>query len=985
MRGLSIVRKAALLIVIAITLVLGLCHPAQIAYSDEPDTAKTVRVGYYTDDPAFQKGSSDDGPKSGYGYEYLQSLAPYAGWNYDYAYSSRKDALNALRNGDIDVLAGVTKNDAIGPNAVLSESDMGMDGEPRYIAVSTADPNLVNELNEAQAEVNLLNPNFESELQQKYYAPSAQYVGLSDQEKQWLKEKGSLSLGYLEGNLPISDKGDNDEPEGVAAVVKDMLHDYLDVKITAEPYRTMKDMQNAVLNQEIDMAFPMFSSLWESEKDGLFETASITYGRPMIVYLGAYTPEIMQKVALADNGLVDEVFVEQSFPDSVVVNYPEREQCLEAIQNGEVNCLIGCASSLQRFLLENPKYSNFNIAYLDESEPLCLSSSRDFPILSAILNKAVAQFDETLIANARVSYSTVQFDYTLADMVAKFSPWIIGFMLVIIGILAIVFYAYIRKSNTFKRQQTEMQNALLEALDSANTASDAKTSFLSSMSHDIRTPMNGIIGMTAIAESSIDDQEKVKDCLKKIESSSNHLLSLINEILDVSKIESGKLELNEESFVLSDMIDDLILMNKPLADAKDITMQVRAEDVIHENVHGDRTRLQQVYSNLVSNAIKYTPSGGHIEITLNEKASGKPGVGCYSFSVKDNGIGMEPEYIPHIFEAFSRAESKQARKVQGTGLGMPIALNIVRKMNGDIKVDSELGKGSTFVATVFLKQESTSEISYDEFKDLPILIVDDDDVVCKSASLMLTEIGMKPEWTTSGAEAVDMIEKRYEENDNYFAAIVDWIMPGMDGVTAIKEMRRRVPVDIPIIIASAYDWSTIEDEAKQIGVSAFINKPLFKSRLVSLFNELINPSAGSSEGGLNEIADEVDFTGKRALLVEDNDLNAEIVLESFAMTGLEIDWAKNGKAGLDMLANSDVGYYDCVFMDIQMPVMNGHESAKAMRALDRPDAKTIPIFAMSADAFVDDVRAAKESGMNEHFAKPLDFKKIFTVIAGYFK
>jgi len=531
------------------------------------------------------------------------------------------------------------------------------------------------------------------------------------------------------------------------------------------------------------------------------------------------------------------------------------------------------------------------------------------------------------------------------------------------------------------KKEEKQRQALQDAYDAANQANNAKSRFLANMSHDIRTPMNGIIGMTAIAGAHLDDPERVADCLSKITSASKHLLGLINEVLDMSKIDSGKIELCDEPFNLPELVDNLLAISKHDIEVKHHELTVKVKGVTHENVIGDSQRLQQCCLNLLNNAIKYTPEGGKIQISITEKPINRIKIGCYEFVFQDNGIGMSEDYIAHLFDPFVRAEDSRVNRIQGTGLGMPITRNIVQMMGGNIKVESKLNQGSKFIVTVFLKlQDMDRNISDEKFVDLPILVADNDEMACETTCEILDELGMKGEYVLSGQEAVDRVVVRHEAQDDFFAVILDWKMPEMDGVTTTKKIRQRVGDDMPIIIISAYDWSDIEASARAAGANAFLSKPLFKSRMTYLFRELLeNENSLGSASTLNEFRKNI-FSGKRALLVEDNELNAEIAGEILGMTGLEIEYAKDGKEALDKMQTARDGYYDILFMDIQMPVMDGFEATRAIRSLPRDYTKKVPIIAMTANAFTADVQACKEAGMNEHIAKPLDFSQLLQTL-----
>lgn len=537
-------------------------------------------------------------------------------------------------------------------------------------------------------------------------------------------------------------------------------------------------------------------------------------------------------------------------------------------------------------------------------------------------------------------------------------------------------------TDTTEQRRTEIRTrqALLEAYEAAKRANSAKSDFLSRMSHDIRTPMNAIIGMTAIAGTHLDDPDRVADCLGKITVSAKHLLALINEVLDMSKIESGKIDLNEEEFSLSDLIDALITMVRPQIKAKGQELNISIKDVVHERVIGDRSRIQQSFLNFLSNAVKYTPDGGKISLYISEKPTHRDRVGWFEFIFEDTGIGMTPEFVERIFEPFARAKDTRVNEIQGTGLGMAIADNLVRMMNGSIKVESELNKGSRFIVTMSMKLQDSEEVSDGTFADLPVLVADDESVTRENACRMLDEMGMKSESACDGREAVEKAIKRHETGEDYFAVVLDWKMPGMDGIEAAKEIRRVIGRDVPIVIISAYDWSDIELEARAAGADAFIGKPLFKSRFARLFRDILTGGENQLENGdVKELLRE-DFSGCRALLVEDNELNAEIAGELLNMMNVEVEYAPNGQAAVDLFAASEPNHFRIIFMDIQMPVLNGNEAARAIRALPRRDAKGIPIIAMTANAFSEDVQASMNAGMNEHIAKPLDLKQFVKVL-----
>ena len=530
-----------------------------------------------------------------------------------------------------------------------------------------------------------------------------------------------------------------------------------------------------------------------------------------------------------------------------------------------------------------------------------------------------------------------------------------------------------------KKAEIESHKALKEAYRAAENASRAKTEFLSNMSHDIRTPMNAIVGLTAIAGANIESQDRVVECLGKITKSSRHLLGLINEVLDMARIESGRISLAEEDFSLPELVDNLLTLTKPAIDEHHHQLEVHVEHIEHEAVCGDSLRIQQVFVNLMSNAVKYTPDGGNITLTIKEKPNGFSELGCYEFSIEDNGIGMTPEFQKIMFEPFSRADDHRTTKVQGTGLGMAIARNIVNLMNGDIQVESAPNKGTKITVTVYLKLQENEKEQEKELLDLPVLVVDDDKTCCESTVATLQEIGIEGEWVLTGKEAVERCAARHKTGRDYFAVILDWKMPEIDGIATARKIRERVGEDVTIIILTSFDFSEIEEEARAAGVNAFMAKPLFRSRLTATLRQFT--SGKKEENARNYLEDfaKENYAGKRILLVEDNELNREIATEIIGMTGVTIDSAENGKIAVEKVMEAPEKWYDLIFMDIQMPIMNGYEATAAIRALAGSRGK-VPIIAMTANAFAEDVQLAKNTGMNEHIAKPLDLNKLNDVL-----
>ena len=542
---------------------------------------------------------------------------------------------------------------------------------------------------------------------------------------------------------------------------------------------------------------------------------------------------------------------------------------------------------------------------------------------------------------------------------------------VILLCLIVVFLRYFALN---RRQMAELEAARHEAEE----ASRAKGEFLSNMSHDIRTPMNAIVGMTAIATAHMDDPQQVQNCLKKITMSSRHLLGLINDVLDMSKIESGKMTLNEEMVSLREIMDSITSIVQPQVKAKHQKFNISIFNIMTENVHCDSVRLNQVLINLLSNAIKFTPEGGSIDVTIREELS--PRGNDYIrllIQVKDTGIGMTEEFRQHIFESFAREDSKRVHRTEGTGLGMAITKYIVDAMGGEITVESKQGVGTQFQVVLDL-EKAAEQIEDMVLPDWNMLVVDDDRQLCESTVDSLHSIGIRAEWVLDGEEAVRMAARHHKENRDYHVILLDWKLPDMDGIQTARELRRQLGDDVPILLMSAYDWTEIEDEARAAGISGFLMKPLFRS---TLFYGL-KPYVGLEEEKTAEEKDAFQFTNKRVLVAEDNELNWEIANELLGDLGLVLEWAENGEVCTELFRASEPGYYDAILMDIRMPIMDGYETTDTIRAMDRPDAG-LPIIAMTADAYSDDIQRCLSHGMNAHVAKPIDIDEVARTLKKY--
>ena len=524
-----------------------------------------------------------------------------------------------------------------------------------------------------------------------------------------------------------------------------------------------------------------------------------------------------------------------------------------------------------------------------------------------------------------------------------------------------------------KEREIERDKNLRNALAAAEHANRAKTAFLNNMSHDIRTPMNAIVGFTALATTHIGNTELVLDYLNKIHTSSQHLLSLINDVLDMSRIESGSVRIEYTTVHLPDILHDLRTIIQGSVHSKQQDLYIDTQDVIHEDIITDKLRLTQVLLNICSNAVKFTPVGGMINIRVSEKPCRRDGYITVVFSVKDNGIGMSREFRKHVFDSFSREHTVTENGIGGTGLGMAITKNIVDMMDGTIQVESETGKGTEF--TIMLECETSGETvkrePVPELKGARALVVDDDAQTCMSVSRMLREIEMTADWTTSGKEAVLRAKEAYEQNQEFKVYIIDWLMPDMNGIETVRRIRMVVGKEYPIIILTAYDWSDVEQEAREAGVTAFVSKPLFLSELREVLMSQAQRELLKNEKQKDQAKNRKSYAGKKVLLVEDNELNREIATAIMKEIGLEVDTAEDGTDAVNIMSSAEGRKYDLIFMDIQMPKMDGYTATREIRTLNNHKCANIPIIAMTANAFEEDRKKAVKAGMNGHIAKPI--------------
>ena len=682
----------------------------------------------------------------------------------------------------------------------------------------------------------------------------------------------------------------------------------------------------------------------------------------------------VNRIAVPQNKLSLKKYLAFYYPQWEIVDCDTQEDAAKLVKDGQVDCFVTGISSENKY---SKKYSFYSVPLLNPVKSCFAVNSGNRSLLS-ILNKTIKAMPVNMLAGALAMYKSSARKVTLSDFIKDnfFKVMLISSIAVTVVLLTILMLLQkARKAEAAAKKaasDTQELNAKLQvAVEKAESANRAKSTFLSNMSHDIRTPMNAIIGFTTLALSNIDDTERVKDYLGKTLASSNHLLSLINDVLDMSRIESGKIHLEEVEVNLSDVLHDLKTIVSGQIYAKQLELYMDAMDVTDEDVYCDKTRLNQILLNLLSNAIKFTPAGGTVSVRVRQLAGKVRGCGQYEFRIKDNGIGMSQEFAQKIFEPFERERTSTVSRIQGTGLGMAITKNIVDMMGGTIEVQTAQGKGTEFTVCVPMRaqteQRPVEKIT--ELEGLKALVVDDDFNTCDSVTKMLVKVGMRAEWTLSGKEAVLRARQSIEMGDTYKAYIIDWRLPDMNGIEVTRQIRS-LHDDTPIIILTAYDWSDIEVEAKAAGVTAFCSKPMFMSDLrETLMSALGQKPADAVQGLLPE--KNADFKGKHILLVEDNELNREIAQEILREYGFLVDSAENGAVAVEKVSTAAPGSYDLLLMDVQMPIMDGYTATRKIRALDDPARAKLPILAMTANAFDEDRRNALESGMNGFLSKPI--------------
>ena len=1060
----TLTRKSAC-VMLSLLLLLSAVLPVKAAA--ETASAKVVRVGSFEDTFNYV---NEKGARKGYGYELLETLSGYTGWQFEYVTCDWSDCFEKLKNGEIDIIGGISYTEDRTQEMLFSDEPMGVEKYYLYADLSRADisasdfktlngkkigvlmgtepevmlaeweekyglktehvnisnnedvkqklanheidcfvsleesfwaergistitrvgesgiyyainknrPDIKEELDDAMRALDEAVPFYTADLYKRYFSMDYTPI-LTGEEKAWLRKHGAIRMGFLASDSGVSTFDPaTGEFTGVITDYIQFAADCLgnqELEFQLVGYDSKEAELDALKSGEIDMIFHCDQNPNLAEEYH-FACTNTTWTSNLMAVTNKqhFNENNVNRIAVPQNKLSLKKYLAFYYPQWEIVDCDTQEDAARLVKDGQADCFVTGISSENKY---SKKYSFYSVPLVNPVRSCFAVNSGNRSLLS-ILNKTIKAMPVNMLAGALAMYKSSARKVTLSDFIKDnfFKVMLISSIAVAVVLLTILMLLQkARKAEAAARKaasDTQELNAKLQvAVEKAESANRAKSTFLSNMSHDIRTPMNAIIGFTTLALSNIDDTDRVKDYLGKTLASSNHLLSLINDVLDMSRIESGKIHLEEVEVNLSDVLHDLKTIVSGQIYAKQLELYMDVMDVTDEDVYCDKTRLNQILLNLLSNAIKFTPAGGTVSVRVRQLAGKVRGCGQYEFRIKDNGIGMSQEFAQKIFEPFERERTSTVSRIQGTGLGMAITKNIVDMMGGTIEVQTAQGKGTEFTVCVPMRaqteQRPVEKIT--ELEGLKALVVDDDFNTCDSVTKMLVKVGMRAEWTLSGKEAVLRALQSIEMSDVYHAYIIDWRLPDMNGIEVTRQIRS-LHDDTPIIILTAYDWSDIEVEAKAAGVTAFCAKPMFMSDLrETLMSALGQKPADAVQRLLPE--KNADFKGKHILLVEDNELNREIAQEILREYGFLVDSAENGAVAVEKVSTAAPGSYDLLLMDVQMPIMDGYTATRKIRALDDPTRAKLPIIAMTANAFDEDRRNALESGMNGFLSKPI--------------
>ncbi len=976
----------------------------EFLFSDQPigtnATMMTVKAGNHSIEPGdystyngIKVGMLDGNSKN----KNFEDFAAEHGFEYEpVMYEGEAELAAALQADTVD--AAVSGSLRAVNNEWIIES---FDASEFYIVTRLDRPDLMKSINSAIEEMTLHDPDWRTALHAKYYAiDSGGKVMLDAEERDYIENlaaSGQKLKVIANPDRPPYSYVSKGKVAGIFPDVFERIAEQLSIPYEFLVIESRADYYDLRNSGGADIVLDFTDDYYLAEKEG-YKLAG-TYMEMNFARLtrNGFSGKAKVIAIVAPSDILD-TYAHNRYPDRTIVSYDTVSQCVKAVISGEVDSAILYSYTAEQAIQQDKnKLLTFTLLGDSTSHYSMGVNAEQSHLLLSCLHKAVAGLDPNTLSEIIVDETELSWGRQDTSLISFLYAHPVYFLLAALFIccfivLCVVLILRIRNQRNLKKKVDEVSRRfelqkkyLADALNMADQANRAKTNFLNNMSHDIRTPMNAITGYTALAITHIDNKEQTRDYLSKIAQSSNHLLSLINDILDMSRIESGHVHVENRPENLADILHGLRNIVQADIHSKRLEFYIDTVDIANEDISCDKLRLSQVLLNLLSNAIKFTKPGGTVSLRVTQKPGSKENSGVYEFRVKDTGIGMSEEFSKHIFEPFTRERTSTVSGIQGTGLGMAITKNIVDMMNGTISVTSKQNVGTEFVVELEFEfsGQRVEPKPIVELNGLRALVADDDMVCCQSVAKMLREIGMRAEWTCYGKEAVIRAGEAHDMRDPYAVYIVDWSMPDQSGIETVRCIRRTVGDDAPIILLSAYDWTDIEGEAREAGVSDFISKPLFASDLHDVLEKTLGHSVEEEEPPVR--IDNSDFKGRRLLLVEDNELNREIALEILSEAGFIMESAENGQIAYDMVANSEPGYYDMVLMDIQMPVMNGYEATEKIRSLPNPALAHIPVIAMTANAFEEDKQQTVKVGMDGYLAKPIDIEKMFKLLRGMIK
>lgn len=873
-----------------------------------------------------------------------------------------------------------------GMSAVATTGGSGI-----YYAINKRRPDLKKELDSAMRKMESDKPFYADELYQRYLTAQSAAV-LSSEEGEWLKEHGAIRIGFVNNDPGFSVL--NTENGEMTGVITDYIQYAANclgnamLKFDVEGFDSQQEQIQALKDGRIDMIFHVSQNPCAAEQNSLaLSNTVLTANLTAVTEQDSFDEDAANTVAVTKDNLVQKWFISYNYSHWKIKEYDSDAEAERAVRDGKASCFLASASKAMKYYNDTDLHSFF----LMQPDNVSFAVSRGNSVLLSVLNKTLKTMPDSKLTGALSVYENASRKVTLMDFVKDNLVAVAAIFIGIFLLVLLIILGFLRKAREaeIKAKQAASESQMLNkklqisqhdlklALLQAESANSAKTAFLNNMSHDIRTPMNAIIGFTSLAASHIDNTELVRGYLRKIGTSSEHLLSLINDVLDMSRIESGKVKIDEKPLHLQDLLHDIRTIIRPSITSKQLDFLIDTVDVTDEDIIADKLRLTQVLLNILSNGVKYNKNGGTISLRVKQEKKAPKGCATYHFIIRDTGIGISKEFQEHIFENFSREETDTVSGIQGTGLGLAITKKIVEMMGGTIELESEEGIGSEFdvCLTFKLNGEKTVYQKIDSLQGLRVLVADDDTDTCLSISSMLTEIGMRSEWTVSGKEAVVRTKHAVDMGDEFYAYIIDWLMPDMNGIETVRRIRRVIGDSHPIIILTAYDWSDVEEEAREAGVTAFCEKPLFMSELRDILSQPMRVVEPAPEPVI------ISPEGKKILLVEDNELNQEIAVEILKEAGFVVEVAENGAVAVAKMTAAKPGQYDLILMDIQMPVMNGYEATRRIRAIESEYCSSIPIIAMTANAFEDDRTMATQVGMNGYLTKPIQIDQMLKTIS----